>query len=178
MDFSFSATNLESLLKTISSIAVIVGIVFALLQLRLNSKQARSRNAFDLIGKVIDPAFPARRHQLYLVSEKYRGGDWSGFDRSLDDFAVRNFANIYEQLGLLVKKGVVDLQDVMEALSAQTMADWLTFQPIRAHIMEEAGRRFPELAADQAAMDSVYWPHFKWLAEENGKWVRERVVRK
>ena len=37
MDFSFSATNFESLLKTISSIAVIVGIVFALLQLRLNS---------------------------------------------------------------------------------------------------------------------------------------------
>ena len=28
MDFSFSVTNLESLLKTISSIAVIVGIVF------------------------------------------------------------------------------------------------------------------------------------------------------
>jgi hypothetical protein len=178
MDFSFSVTNLESLLKTISSIAVIVGIVFALLQLRLNSKQARSRNAFDLIGKVIDPAFPGRRHQLYQVSEKYTGGDWTAFDRSLDDFAVRNFANIYEQLGLLVKKGVVDLQDVMEALSAQLMADWLTFQPIRTHIMEEAGRRIPELATNPAAMDSIYWPHFKWLAEENGKWVRERMVRK
>ena len=175
MDFSFSATNLESLLKTISSIAVIAGIVFGLLQLRLNSKQARSRNAFDLIGKVIDPAFPARRHQLYQVSEKYTGGDWTGFDRSLDDFEVRNFANIYEQLGLLVKKGVVDIQDVMEALSVQPYADWITFQPIRKHIMEEAGRRVPAFSTNVAGIDSIYWPNFKWLAEESGKWMRERV---
>jgi hypothetical protein len=80
---------------------------------------------------------------------------------------VRNFANIYEQLGLLVKKGVVDIQDVMEALSVQPYADWLTFQPIRKHIMEEAGRRVPALATNVAGIDSIYWPNFKWLAEES-----------
>ena len=116
MDFSFSLTDFESFLKTISSFAVIAGTFFVVLQLRLNAKMVRSRNAFDLIGKVIDPSFPVRRHLLYQVAGKYTGGDWTGFDRSLDDFEVRNFANIYEQLGLLVKKGVVDLQDVMEAL--------------------------------------------------------------
>ena len=175
MDFSFSVTDLESLLKTISSIAVIAGTFFVVLQLRLNAKMVRSRNAFDLIGKVIDPSFPVRRHLLYRVSEKYAGGDWTGFDRSLDDFEVRNFANIYEQLGLLVKKGVVDIQDVMEALSVQPYADWLTFQPIRKHIMEEAGRRVPALATNVAGIDSIYWPNFKWLAEESGKWMRERT---
>jgi hypothetical protein len=46
---------------------------------------------------------------------------------------VRNFANVYEQLGLLARKDVVDLQDVLDALSAQPMADWNTFQPIRLH---------------------------------------------
>ena len=175
MDFSFSVADLESFLKTISSIAVIAGTVFVVLQLRVNAKQVRSRNAFDLIGKVVDPSFPVRRHLLYKVSEKHTGGDWTGFDRSLEDFEVRNFANIYEQLGLLVKKGVVELQDVMEALSAQPMADWLAFQPIRKHIMEEAGRAFPALATSQAGTDSIYWPNFKWLAEENGKWVRQRT---
>ena len=115
---------------------MIVGAVFVVFQLRQNAKQIkqhektleamsaanRSHNAFELIGKVIDPSFPVRRHRLYEVSEKYSGGDWIGFDRSLDDFEVRNFANIYEQVGLLVKKGVIDLQDVMDALSAQPMA--------------------------------------------------------
>ena len=72
----------------------------------------------------------------------------TGFDRSLDDFQVRSFAN-HEQLGLLVKKGVVDLQDVLEALSAT-------------------------LATHQAGLDAIYWPNFTWLADENAKWVRER----
>lgn len=175
MDFSYSLSDIESFLKTISSIAVIAGAVFVVFQLRLNAKLVRSRNAFDLIGKVIDPSFPGRRHLLYEVSRKYTGSDWIGFDRSLEDFEVRNFANIYEQLGLLVKKGVVDIEDVMEALSAQPMADWLTFQPIRKHIMEEAGKAIPALATHRAGIDSIYWPNFKWLAEEVEKWVCERT---
>lgn len=175
MDLSFDVTDLESLLRVMSSIAVLAGTVFVILQLRLNFQQARSRNAFDLIGKVIDPAFPVRRHLLYEVSERYSGGDWTGFDRSLDDFQVRSFANIYEQLGLLVRKGVIDVRDVMEALSAQPMADWLTFQPVRQHIMEQAAAAFSELASAPTAADAVYWPNFRWLAEENTKWVRERM---
>jgi hypothetical protein len=173
MDISFSFADV---LRTISAIAVIAGTVLVVLQLRLNAKQARSRNAFDLIAKVIDPTFPVRRHLLYEVAEKHGHGDWTGFDRSLEDFQVRNFANIYEQLGLLVKKGIIDLQDVMEALSAQPMADWQAFQPIRKHIMEESGRAFPALAADHARLDSIYWPNFKWLADESAKWVRERLT--
>ena len=176
MDFSFAVTDIESLLKTISSVAVIAGTFFVVLQLRLNAKMVRSRNAFDLIGKVIDPSFPHRRHLLYEVAGKYAGGDWSGFDRSLDDFEVRNFANIYEQLGLLVKKGVIDIQDVMQALSVQPYADWLTFQPIRKHIMEEAGRRVPSLATNATSIDAIYWPNFKWLAEKSEKWMRERTA--
>lgn len=168
---------------------MIAGAVFVVFQLRQNAKQIkqhektleamsaanRSNDAFQLIGKVIDPSFPGRRHRLYEVSKKYSGGDWAGFDRSLDDFEVRNFANIYEQMGLLVKKGVIDLQDVMDALSAQPMADWFAFQPIRKHIMEEAGKAMPSLATSQAGIDAIYWPHFMWLAEENAKWVRERT---
>ena len=176
MDFSLSLAGVESFLKIISSIAVIAGAVLVVLQLRLNAKQARSRNAFDLIGKVIDPSFPARRHMLYEVSKKHAGGDWTGFDRSREDFEARNFASIYEQLGLLVKKGVVDLQDVMDALSAQPLADWHTFEPIRRRIMEEAGKAFPALATNLPGTESIYWPNFKWLAQENEKWVGHRTL--
>ena len=187
--FSFTTSDLESLLSAISSIAVIAGAVFVVFQPKQNAKQIkqhektleamaeanRSHNAFELIGKVIDPSFPARRHRLYEMSRKYSGGDWSGFDRSLDDFEVRNFANIYEQLGLLVKKGVIELQDVMDALSAQPMADWLAFQPLRKHIMETANNLIPSLATNQVGIDAIYWPNFKWLAEENARWVREKT---
>ena len=79
----------------IGAIAVIVGTILVVLQLRVNARNVRSRNAFDLVAKVIDPSFPRRRHLLYEVAEKHADGDWTGFDRSLNDFEVRNFANIY-----------------------------------------------------------------------------------
>ena len=65
------------------------------------------------------------------------------------------------------------MDDVMNALSAQIIADWRTFEPIRKHIMEEGARRYPALALDSQGIDSVYWPTFKWLAEENAKWVQK-----
>ena len=169
-------TDIEFILRIISSITVVAGTFLVVLQLRVNAKQARARTAFDLIGKVIDPSFPVRRHLLYEVAEKHAQGNWTGFDRSLEDFEVRNFANIYEQLGLLVRKRVVDLQDVLEALSAQPMADWITFQPIRMHIMEEAAKAFPALTADQPGLESIYWPNFRWLAEESRKWTLHRAT--
>jgi hypothetical protein len=189
VDLSITATDLETFLSAISSIAVIAGAIFVVFQLRQNARQIkqqektlevssaanRSHDAFELIGKVIDPSFPGRRHRLHEVSRKYSGGDWSGFDESLDDFEVRNFANIYEQLGLLVQKGVIDLQDVMDALSAQIMADWFVFQPVRRHIMEEAAKSYPSLATGQPKIDAIFWPNFKWLAEENQKWVQEEL---
>src|SRR3954467_2999631 len=167
-------TEIESILRTIGAFAVIAGTILVILQLRVNAKNVKSRNAFDLITKVIDPSFAQRRHRLYEVAEKHADGDWAGFDRSLQDFEVRNFANIYEQLGLLARRGVVDLPDVLDALSAQPMADWNTFDPIRTHIMQEAGNTSSELAHNQPGLDAIYWPNFAWLAEESQKWTLRR----
>jgi hypothetical protein len=168
-------TDIESILRTIGAIAVIAGTIVVVLQLRVHANNVRSRNAFDLVSKVIDSSFARRRHLLYELAQEHAGGDWTGFDRSLKDFEVRNFANIYEQLGLLARRGVIDLQDLLGALSAQPMADWNTFQPIRTHIMQEAGKAFPALRDDQPGLDAIYWPNFRWLAEESRKWTLQRA---
>lgn len=154
---------------------MIAGTILVVLQLRVNAKNVRSRNAFDLVSRVIDPSFARRRHLLYELSAKHAGGDWVGFDRSLDDFEVRNFANIYEQLGLLARRGVIDLEDLLNALSAQPMADWDTFQPIRAHIIEEASEAFPALEDNQPGLNAIYWPNFRWLAEASRNWTAQRA---
>ena len=168
--------EIEQFFRTIGAMAVIAGTILVVLQLRVNAKNVRSRNAFDLISRVIDPSFPHRRHLLYEVAAKHAGGDWTGFDRSPQDFEVRNFANIYEQLGLLARKGVIDLADVLDALSAQPMADWNTFEPIRAHIMHEAGKAFPALAGNQPGLEAIFWPNFKWLAAESREWTLRRAA--
>jgi hypothetical protein len=168
-------TEIEPILRAVGAIAVIAGTILVVLQLRVNAKNVRSRNAFDLIAKVIDPSFPRRRHLLYEVAARHADGNWEGFDRSLEDFEVRNFANIYEQLGLLVRRGVVDLEDVLDALSAQPLGDWITFEPTRAHIMQEASTAFPVLANNEPGLEAIYWPNFKWLAEESRKWTLQRA---
>jgi hypothetical protein len=81
-----SITELELTLRTIGAVAVIAGTILVVLQLRVNAKNVRSRNAFDLIAKVIDPSFPRRRHLLYEVAGKYADGDWTGFDGTLEDW--------------------------------------------------------------------------------------------
>src|SRR5215210_7579555 len=174
-DLRSRITDIEPIFRTIGAIAVIAGTILVVLQLRVNAKNVRSRNAFDLVAKVIDPSFPRRRHLLYEVAEGHGGGDWTGFDRSLEDFEVRNFANIYEQLGLLARRGVVDLEDVLDALSAQPMADWITFEPIRAHIIKEAGKASSVLGDNQPGLDAIYWPNFRWLGEESRKWTLQRA---
>jgi hypothetical protein len=63
-------TEIESILRTIGAIAVIAGTILVVLQLRVNARHARSRNAFDLTAKVIDPSFAHRRHLLCEVAEK------------------------------------------------------------------------------------------------------------
>ena len=85
-------TEIELILRTIGAIAVIAGTILVVLQLRVNARNVRSRNAFDLIARVIDPTFPHRRHLLYEAAGQYSDGNWTGFDRTLQDFEVRNFA--------------------------------------------------------------------------------------
>ena len=98
----FSATDLESFLSAIISIAVIAGAVFLVFHLRQSARQLsqqektigtmsaanRSHNAFELIGKVLDPFFPRRRHRMYEISEKHSSSDWKGFYPTLDDLRL------------------------------------------------------------------------------------------
>ena len=55
------------------------------------------------------------------------------------------------------------------------MADWDTFQPIRAHIIEEASEAFPALEDNQPGLNAIYWPNFRWLAEASRKWTAQRA---
>jgi hypothetical protein len=41
--------------------------------------------------------------------------------------------------------------------------------------MEQSGKAYPALAADAPGVEAIYWPNFKWLAEESRSWTLERV---
>ena len=64
---------------------------------------------------------------------------------------------------------------MLDALSAQPLADWNTFEPIRTHIMQESGKAFPALADNQPAPEAIFWPTFKRLAQESLTWTLQRA---
>jgi hypothetical protein len=165
MDFSSVVTYLSA----ISSIAVILGAIFVIFQLRQNSKlielqvrQNRSSIALALLDKITDESFASRRMKMYESIKKAVATNWEGFDGSLEDHESRNFGYIYELIGQLARAGVVDLQLLRSTLQYLVVWDWEAFSPLSKHFME----RFKV---------SVHpWENFEWLAEGNRKYMAEK----
>ncbi len=101
-DFSF----LVSFLSAISSIAIILGAVFVVFQLRQNAKliktashETKSNMSFAVLEKITEESFARRRKNMHDAVKKYSEVNWQGFDDSLEDFEARNFGYIYELIG-------------------------------------------------------------------------------
>jgi len=151
-------------LSAISSIAVIAGAVFVIFQLRQNSRliketilENRANASFALLERITDESFATRRKNMIDAVKKYKDLNWEGFDDSLDDFQVRNFAYIYELIGQFARENIVDLTTVRKALQYLVVYDWVAFAPVAQHLMQ----RF-NLAVNP-------WENFEWLADETRK---------
>jgi hypothetical protein len=156
-------------LSAISSIAVILGAIFVVFQLRQNSReielqvrQNRANIALALLDKLTDQTFPARRKRMHDSIKKAIASNWEGFDDSMDDFEARNFAYIYELIGQLARENVVDVELLRSALQTLVIADWDAFSPLTRHLMEK----------NKSAYHS--WKNFEWLATENRKSLQDR----
>jgi hypothetical protein len=64
-------TDIESIVSTVSVVAVVAGTILVVLQLRVNAKHARPRNAFDLIAPqgVSAPRGRPTRARRHLLAE-------------------------------------------------------------------------------------------------------------
>jgi hypothetical protein len=131
-----SVQDLITWLSAISSLAVILGVAFVVLQLRQNARlleatlrQQRSDVTLGLIERVTDESFPRRRHHMYETLRRFKETGWTGAFESLEDFEVRDFAQIYELIGVMSNQGLIDTDVVAEVLQFTVVQDWETFQP-------------------------------------------------
>ncbi|HKI76450.1 MAG TPA: hypothetical protein VKA28_04545, partial [Candidatus Bathyarchaeia archaeon] len=114
---------LISFLSAISSIAIILGAVFVIFQLRQNAKliktaslETKSNISFSVLEKITEESFARRRKNMHDAVKKYSQINWEGFDDSLEDFEARNFGYIYELIGELVREGIIDLTIAIHSL--------------------------------------------------------------
>jgi hypothetical protein len=156
-------------LSAISSIAVVLGAIFVVFQLRQNSKmialqitQNRSNIAVALLETLTSENFAERRKKMHDTIRKALASNWKDFDDSLEDYESRNFAYIYELVGQLAKAGVVDLEMLKSALQYLVVWDWDAFSPFVNHLMETH-----DLFVHP-------WEDFQWLAVESKRRMETR----
>ncbi len=164
-----------SFLSALSSIAVTLGVIFVVIQLRQNARlieatvfQSKSNIAFSVLERLTDDSFAARRKRMHDVIKKYSQNSWEGFDDSLEDFEARNFGYLYELMGQLVKDGIIDKQTILNALQYLVVIDWEAFAPLLEHLSQRYGERFKEAITNP-------WENFQWLAEESRKYLTEKA---
>ena len=132
-----------SYLSALSSIAVVLGAIFVIFQLRQNARLIRTTNfdtkaqmSFSVLEKVTEESFARRRKNMHDAIKKYSQLNWKGFDDSLEDFEARNFGYIYELIGELVKEGIIDLTVAIHSLRYLVIYDWDRFHPLVKHLMQ------------------------------------------
>jgi uncharacterized membrane protein YcjF (UPF0283 family) len=152
-----------------ASVAVVVTTVLVVLQLRQNSRliehaarEYRSNVALAVMEKITDESFPRRRKAMHDAARVLAEQGPAAFDDTLADLEARNFAFIYQFLGIMAQSGVVDEDLVVRSLGRLVISDWIHFEPIAKRVAERYGFRVGT------------WSEFRWLAREAEGYFAER----
>jgi hypothetical protein len=165
VDLSFLVTDLSA----ISSVAVILGAVFVIFQLRQNGRLIKTANfetkaniSFSVLEIVTEESFARRRKNMHDAIKKYSQNNWEGFDDSLEDFEARNFGYIYELIGELVREEIIDFTIAIHSLRYLLVFDWQRFEPLTKHLMERYN------------VPVNPYENFEWLAQETRKYLQSQ----
>ena len=156
-------------LSAVSSIAIILGAVFVIFQLRQNARLIRTANfetkanmSFSVLEIITEESFARRRKNMHDAIKKYSQINWEGFDDSLEDFEARNFGYIYELIGELVREGIIDFTIAIHSLRYLLVFDWQRFEPLVKHLME------------RYKVPVNPYENFEWLAQETRKYLENK----
>ncbi len=156
-----SLSDVLTVLGASSSIAVILGALFIVFQMRQNAKlieaslrEERSNVALSLLERITDESFPRRRIRMFQILERFKSTNWENAFETEEDFEVRNFAYLYELIGLMVENDLVDLELVLDTLQYLVVRDWQVFEPHADWVKSKYKVPFDA------------WGRFRWLAEQ------------
>jgi hypothetical protein len=170
-------SSILQVLSGASTIAVILGIPFILLQMRQNARmletanrqtelvalQNRSQVLLNLAEHMTDHDFIMARKEVRDIIATHTTSGWDGFVNSTDGFEVRAFAVQYESAAIMAKLGLIDEATLMQTLGFTIVVDWMALRPA--------------LAVFETAWGPMTFPNFRELAEHSERYWRERGAR-
>ncbi|MCI4363962.1 MAG: hypothetical protein L3K13_06660 [Thermoplasmata archaeon] len=165
--------TLIQLLSAASTIAVILGVPFILLQLRQNARilevsnrqvevmihQTRSQVFLNIAQRLSDREYVLRRKLVRDLVAKFTSTDWEGFVDSSDAFEIRAFAVTYEASATMARIGMIDEGTLQKALGYWVVSDW--------HAIEPAVRQL------ERSWGVPAYPNFRWLAESSEAYLQQ-----
>jgi hypothetical protein len=162
-------SSIAAALGAVSSVAVIAGAVFIIVQLRQNSKlldatvrETKASIAFAMAERIIDDSFVRKRKNVYDTVKKYGEKNWEGFIGTYDDFEARNYAYMFELFGQQVKDGILDLKTTMDTLKYIVVYDWKLMEPMIRYLNKTYN------------LKGNPWGNFEWLAKQTERYLGQQ----
>ena len=158
-------------LDAVSALAVILGVIFVIFQLRQNAKLIEASNKqietsnrqveanlqqnlqtviLSTIDRFTDESFIKKRKKVRDIIKRYQTNEWKDFLESEDDYEVRGFLGLYEATGYLAKAGIVNVEMLAEGMGLLLITDWVAVQPA--------------IELYRAMWKRENYPNFRWLA--------------
>jgi len=161
-------------LNAISAVAVLLGVVFVVFQLRQNARLIKASNeqvqasilqnkssvATSVVERFTDDSFTVRRKTVRDIMRKYQDVNWEGLVESAEDFEVRAFGSYYEFTAYLAREGIIDIHLVQNVLGHRVTFDWEVFAPVAHYYRKNWGKKY-------------IFANFEWLAGESAKYLAE-----
>lgn len=174
-----SMVDLSLILEALSgasTIAVILGIPFIILQMRQNAHmlevanrqaellaaQNRSQVLLTISEHMTDHDFVLQRKAVRDIIAKYIAQGWDGFVDSVDGFEIRAFAIQYESAAIMANIGLIDETTLLETLGFTIAVDWIALRPAVVEFEKVWG--------------PMTFPHFRGLAARSEQYWKQRGV--
>jgi len=96
--------------------------------IRATLREERSNVALSLLKRIMDESFPQSRKRMFEILDRFKATNWADAFESEEDLEIRNFAYLYELIGLMVENGLVDLELVLDRLPYLVVREWQVFE--------------------------------------------------
>ena len=143
--------DLVAVSRMVSAVALAVGLVFGIVQLRQYQARRRWESALALVGSFQTPAFATALELLFRMPgglSRREVETWVGDDRT----SVMLLVSTWESLGILVHRHELDLDLVDDFFSGPIVVTW-----------RKLGRYVEEVRSDEDRGTFAEWA--QWLAE-------------
>jgi len=141
-----SAGEIEQMLQEVAlwaemlgGLAVIGGILFGIVQLRLIQRQRADRAAVEVVRSMLTEHFPSSYRLLNHLPDGVSAAEIRRRGPEYEE-AVFRIATVFETLGYMVYTGVVPLPVVRDLVGGVALAMWGKLDRWRTEVMEMEGQ--------------------------------------